>query len=413
MPNVSPKPTSTPSASPPPFDDRPLIRLKPGAERRLRGGHPWVYANEIAADAQSRALPPGALARIEDAQGRSLGLAGFNPHALIAGRMLSPDPDAALDAGFFQTRLDRAARLRAAFYPDPFFRLIHAEADGLPGVVVDRFGDAINLQINAAWANRAQDALVAAVEAACAPAAIVLRNDSDARGQEGLDVSVEVVRGAVDGPVTLMENGARFSCDLRAGQKTGWFYDQRENRAHFATLATGRDTLDMYSYAGGFGVLAALRGARAVTLVDRSTHALARAAEAAEANGVADRVTGERSEAFRFLEQAAEAGRLWGAVVCDPPAFAKTRKDAPGAQKAYRKLARLAARVVAPEGWLLLASCSHHVDEESFIRACGRGLAESGRRARLVRVAGAGPDHPRHPFLAESAYLKALTYAFD
>lgn len=414
MPSTSPPLISTNSESSPPLsDDRPVIRLKPGAERRLRGGHPWLYANEIAADAHSRALPPGIAVRVEDAQGRSLGLAGFHPHALIAGRMLSPDPDAALDIAFFRARLERAARMRAAFMAPPYYRLIHAEADGLPGVVIDRFGAIFNLQINAAWAHRAQEALVAAVDAAFSPAAIVLRNDSDARGQEGLDSRVEVVVGRLDGPIAVIENDARFSCDPQAGQKTGWFYDQRENRAHFAQLAAGRDALDVYSYAGGFGVLAAMRGARTATLVDRSAHALDRAGAAAAANQVADRVTAERSEAFRFLDQAAGAGRVWGAVVCDPPAFAKTRKDAPAAQKAYRKLARRAAQVTAPEGWLLLASCSHHVDEAAFIRACGRGLAESGRRARLVRVAGAGPDHPRHPFLAESAYLKALTYALD
>lgn len=377
---------------------RPVLRLKPGAHRRVAAGHPWIYANEIVASADTRGATPGSFVTLEDADGRSLGAAAFDPSGLVVGRVLDADPNAAIDAGWIAGRLRRAAAIRDALFDGPYYRLIHAEADGLPGVIVDRYGDVFAVQLNASWAEMRGAAFDAAL-ADVFPGARIVRRGNDAEG--AADV------------VPLRENGAQFFADVGGGQKTGWFYDQRDNRAAAAALAPGRRVLDVYCYAGGFGVLTATAGAASVTLVDRSKSALDLAMRAASANGVADRVETCKSDGFAALERLAKDGARFGLVICDPPAFAKARKDVQAAEKAYRKLARLAAGVVEAEGWLVLGSCSQPIDEPNFRKACARGIAEAKRPARLIRSAGAAADHPRHPFLDESGYLKTLTYALD
>jgi 23S rRNA (cytosine1962-C5)-methyltransferase len=242
---------------------------------------------------------------------------------------------------------------------------------------------------------------------------VVLRNDTPARGLEGLDQEVRVVRGAPQGPVELQEYGARFLADPLSGQKTGWFYDQRDNRRWTAQLAAGARVLDAYTYAGGFAVQAALAGAERVVALDRSEPALALVRQSAELNGVAGTVEPRRGDVFRALEAMDAAGERFELVICDPPAFAKTRKEVPQAQRGYRKLARLAARLVPPGGYLALCSCSHHVGADDFAEQCARGLNDSERFARVLRRAGAAPDHPVHPRLPESDYLKCLVYALD
>lgn len=377
---------------------RPTLKLKPGAERRVAGGHPWVYANEIEAGADTRALPAGALVGLRDAQDRDLGTAAFDPGALVVGRLLDRDAAALIDADWIAARLRRAAAIRDALYAEPYYRLIHAEADGLPGVIVDRYGDVFACQLNASWASMRPDAMRAALALAFPGARVVLKDDDAASGGD---------------VVPLRENGAAFFADLAGGQKTGWFFDQRENRAAAAALAADRRVLDVYCYAGGFGVLAAAAGAAEVTLIDRSRGALDLAKRAAAENGVADRVSTRKADGFAALERLASDGAVFDLVICDPPAFAKARKDRQAAEKAYRKLARLAAAVTADGGWLVLGSCSQPIDMPTFAKACSRGLADKRRSARLLRAAGAGPDHPRHPFLDESEYLKTLTYALD
>jgi len=394
-------------------DQLPTIRLQPQRHKRLRAGHPWAFSNEIQMDNAAKALPRGALVRLAASNGEPLGTAFFNPHTLIAARLVERDPKAALDAAWCERRLRAALALRERLYPGGFYRLIHAEADGLPGLVIDRYGDTLVVQRNAAGIETLWPQLLAAIDAALAPTTIVLRDDSQARGFEGLPARTEIVRGTADGPLSLVENGATFFADAAGGQKTGWFYDQRDNRRAVAAVSNGARVLDLYTYAGGFGTLAALGGAVQVTMVDRSEGALDLARRAAAANGVAERCRFEKAEAFAHLEALAAAGERYGVVIADPPAFAKSRKDVPVALKGYRKVARMAAELVAPGGFLLAASCSHNVTPENFLEETARGLADAGRTGRIVRAAGAAGDHPLHPHLPESAYLKALLIALD
>ncbi|HTC18053.1 MAG TPA: class I SAM-dependent rRNA methyltransferase [Stellaceae bacterium] len=394
-------------------ESRPVVKLQPTRHKRVEGGHPWVYSNEVAMDAAAKALVPGTLVRLEASSGKALGVATFNPHTLVAARIFDRDSGRVINRQFFAERLETALGLRRRLYTEPFYRLVHAEADGLPGLVIDRFGDVLACQINTAGMALLESELVAACETVLKPKAVIFRNDSSARKLEGLAEEVRVAAGEVAGPVELRENGALFFADVLAGQKTGWFYDQRENRRFIASLAKDARLLDLYSFGGGFAVAAALAGAKAVSAIDRSDAALQLAAKAAESNGVASRCRFSRGEAFSELERLAGEGARFDIVVADPPAFVKSKKDLGAGLKGYRKLARLAASVAAGNGLLFIASCSHNVDEASFAEAMRRGLADAGRSGRILLSSGAAPDHPVHPFLPESAYLKAQTVALD
>ena len=391
----------------------PVVSLLPGRHKRVEKGHPWLYSNEIQMDKAAKALPPGSLVRLAAGSGKPLGVATFNPHALVAARIVNRDPACVVDRAFVTARLEAAVALRHRFYPEPFYRAVHAEADGLPGLVVDRFGEIVVAQLNTAGMARLESEIVAALAAILAPKAVVLRNDGAGRKLEGLAEEVRVAAGTLNGSVELMENGARFFADPMAGQKTGWFYDQRENRRAIAALANGCRLLDAYCFAGGFAVTAACAGASAVVAIDRSEAALALASRAAVANGVESRCRFARAEAFAELERLAAAGERFDIVVADPPAFVKSKKDLGAGLRGYRKLARLAASVVAPRGVLFIASCSHNVGVAEFAEAVRRGIFDAGRDSRILQSAGAAPDHPVHPFLPESAYLKSELLALD
>jgi 23S rRNA (cytosine1962-C5)-methyltransferase len=386
--------------------DTPLIRLAPGGDRRVKAGHPWAFSNEIAMTPALRALPPGTPARLEGDDGVKHGVWHFNPHSLIAARRLDANPAAVIDAAWFQARLAACLALRERLFDTPFYRLVHAEADGLPGLIIDRYGDAVAIQANTAGMDAATPHLVAALNALFAPRLIVARNDSAVRKLEGLAESVTALQG--EGTATVEESGLRFPVDLLGGQKTGWFFDQRANRAMVARLCAGRSMLDAFCHTGGFGLAAAAAGASEVTLLDRSEHALDHAMQAARLAGLAERVTPLKAEALEHLEKMAASGRKFEVVVADPPAFAKSKKDQPAALRGYGKLARLAAGLVAPDGILFIASCSHHVSPGDFTDAVGWGVHKAKREARLLATVGAGPDHPVHPGLPESAYLKGL-----
>jgi 23S rRNA (cytosine1962-C5)-methyltransferase len=389
----------------------PVLRLRPNHGRRAASGHPWVFSNELALEADAKNLPPGGLVRLEDSRGRKLGVATFNPHSLIAARILDRDPRAVIDQAWLEGRLRAALDLRERLFPSGCYRLVHAEADGLPGLVIDRYRDVVTMQLNTAGMDRLTEPLLAALDAVIAPRAVVLRNDSPVRVHEGLPLEHSIAKGTLDGPVELVEGGARFMADLTGGQKTGWFYDQRDNRAFVARLARGRRCIDFYTYAGGFAVQMALGGASHVVAVDRSEASLALAADSARRNDVALETC--RGDAFAEMARRADSGERYGVVVTDPPAFAKRRKDAGPALKGYRKMARLATQLVEPGGVLLCGSCSHHVDRDRFVGEIVHGVGLAGRTGRVVRIAGAGPDHPIHPMLPESAYLKAVVLQLD
>ena len=393
--------------------DRPTVQLMPGGHRRAVAGHPWVFSNEIRMDAAAKALAPGTLVRLVAEHGEAIGIASFNPHSLIAARLIGRAPEARIDAAFLAERLRRALRLREMLVPAPFYRLVHAEADGLPGLVIDRYGEALVLQANSAGMEALTPLLIEALEMVVSPAALLLRNDSPVRALEGLRPEVRWAKGALTTPIELIENGARFPIELGHGQKTGWFFDQRENRAMVASLAAGARMLDLYCYGGGFAVQAALAGAREVLAVDRSEAALAAAAAAAELNGVAGRCRFERGEAFDRMQRLREAGERFDIVVADPPAFVKSKKELAQGAKGYRKLMRLAAPLVNPGGFLFAASCSHHVDPALFADQLRRGLIDANRSGRILASTGAAKDHPVHPALPESAYLKAQLLQLD
>ncbi|MCA1909902.1 MAG: class I SAM-dependent rRNA methyltransferase [Magnetospirillum sp.] len=390
---------------------RPILRFAKGRARRFRSGHPWVFSNEVEMSAELKALPAGTLVTLMDAGDEKLGVASFNPHSLIAARVLSRRWDEVIDAGFLARRLEAARSLRDLLFPTPHYRLVHSEADNLPGLIVDRYGDVLALQVNTAGMEALTPLLLEAADTVFKPRAVVLKNDSPVRTLEGLPLEHKVALGQLDGTVELMENGARFVADLTEGQKTGWFYDQRDNRAFMARLAQGKRMLDVYTYAGGFAVQAALAGAAEVVAVDRSEQSLALAAKAAELNNVP--LSTVRAEAFAEMARLDAAGERFGVVVVDPPAFVKSRRDVATGAKGYRKMARLAAPLVEAGGFLLCASCSHHMPAETFAEEIAHGLAQAGRSGRILRVAGAGPDHPLHPHLPESAYLKAIALQLD
>jgi 23S rRNA (cytosine1962-C5)-methyltransferase len=392
---------------------RPVVTLLPGGHRRAEGGHPWVFSNEVQMDAAAKALAPGSLVTLARADGRPLGVAMFSPHTLLAARLLDRDTVRSIGRRFLMRRLERALKLRDRLYQSPHYRLVHAEADGLPGLIVDRFGAVLVVQSNAAGMELLQPLVIEALATLLSPKAIVLRNDSPARATEGLPQEVRVALGAIEGPVAVEESGAVFDADVLGGQKTGWFFDQRDNRAFIAGLARDARVIDLYCYSGGFAVAAARAAAASVIGVDRSEGALALALRAAERNGVAGVCEFHRGEVFAEAAARAAAGDRFDIVIADPPAFARTRRDVPAALRGYRKLARLAAGLIAPGGFVFLASCSHNVGTAEFAEAARRGLADAGRVGRILREAGAGPDHPIHPALPETAYLKSLTLALD
>jgi 23S rRNA (cytosine1962-C5)-methyltransferase len=389
---------------------RPTIAVRPKEGRKARAGAPWIFSNEIVMDTAAKALAPGALVNVKGDDGQDFGTGYFNAKSLIAVRLLARECGAAMDAAFFTARLTRALALRDTLYAKPFYRLAHAEGDGLPGLTIDRFGDTLVVQITTAGMESLLTPLKMALENVLAPANIILRNDTPARCLEGLELYVRAEKGQM-GRIAVEENGARYFADLGQGQKTGWYYDQRDNRAFIAGLAKSRSVLDAYSYTGGFGILAAKAGASETVCLDSSAPALALAEDSAAANQVSVRAV--KSDVFEEMERLAGEKESFDITVADPPPFVKSKKDLEPGAKAYRKLARLAAAVTAPNGLLLLASCSHNMPAERFAAECAAGIMRSGRRATLIRSAGAGPDHPVHPMLSESAYLKSLVYALD
>ncbi len=390
----------------------PFVRLLPKTKpQAIRHGFPWVYANELVLDRRTKALAPGSLAVLQDADRRDLALVTVNPASRIAARVLDRDPAAQLDETWLRGRLNRALSMRAALYDAPYYRLIHAEADGLPGVVIDRFGDVAVVQPNAAWAEAHLDILVQALVAETGVDCVIKNGTGRARGLEGLPEEMAVVHGtAPDGPVPVPMNGATYMADLIGGQKTGLFYDQRPNHAFVAGLSRGARVLDVFSHVGGFSLAALAGGAASALAVDGSAQALDLARAGAEAGGMADRFETRQGDAFEVLAALAEDGATFDVVICDPPAFAPSKKALEAGLRAYERIARMAAPLVAEGGFLTLCSCSHAADLKRFRDASARGIGKAGRRGPLIHTGFAGPDHPQLPQLAESGYLKSLVF---
>ena len=394
-----------------PSSSLPVVRLRPKANARaIRYGFPWVYDDELVADRRTRALAPGSLAILEDSERARLGVVAVTTGSRIVARMLDRNPDATIDAAWLRVRLERALAHRELLHEEPFYRLVHAEADGLPGVAIDRYGDSAAIQPNAAWADRMYPELAEAVQAVTGIPNLVKNAGGRGRALEGLDGESLVTHGRVDGPVSTTMNGATYLADLIGGQKTGLFLDQRPNHAFVRRLAGGARVLDAFSHVGGFALACLAGGAESALAVDSSGSALELASEGAALSGVAGKLSVRRSDAFQALQTLAEEGAEFDLAICDPPSFAPTKQALETGLRAYERLAQLAARLVVPGGYLALCSCSHAADLARFRAACVRGIGRAGRSAMLIRVGFAGPDHPLLPQLPESGYLKALFF---
>ncbi len=396
-----------------PDTEMPRVRLMPKANARaIRHGFPWVYANELVTDRRTRALAPGALAVLEDGARTPMGVVAVTPASRIICRMLDRDPAAQVDRAWFVAKLSHALALRERLYDAPFYRLVHAEGDGLPGVVIDRFGDVAVIQPNAAWAEARLGDLTAALVEVTGVTTVLKNASGRTRALEGLDDENAVLVGqAPDAPLPVPMNGATYMADLTGGQKTGLFYDQRPNHAFAARLAgQGARVLDVFAHVGGFALAMLAGGAEHALSVDGSAPALDLAAEGAAASGLGARFETRHGDAFDVLAALAEEGAQFDVVICDPPAFAPSKKALDAGLRAYERIARMAAPLVAPGGYLGLCSCSHAADLANFRAACTRGIGKAGRAGQLLHTGFAGPDHPQLPQLAETGYLKALFY---
>ncbi len=395
-----------------PSSSLPALRLKPKANARaIRHGAPWVYDNELVLDRRSKAIPAGSVAVLLDDERNELGLVAVNTASRIVGRILDRDTSAVIDQAWFAARLRRALDMRERLYDAPFYRLVHAEADGLPGVVIDRFGDIAVVQPNAAWADQRIEELAAALRDVTGVTTVIKNASGRARSLEGLDEESVVLSGTMpSGPVPVPMNGATYMADLEGGQKTGLFFDQRPNHAFAARLSKGARVLDVFSHVGGFSLAALAAGADYALAVDGSDPALALATQGAEATGVAGKFETRKGDAFDVLTKLGDEGAQFDVVICDPPAFAPSKPALEAGLRAYERIARLAAPLVADGGYLGLCSCSHAADLGKFRTSSTRGIGRAGRSGQLIHTGAAGPDHPLLPQLAETGYLKALFY---
>ncbi len=388
----------------------PSLVLRRREERRIQRGHLWVYSNEVdTAATPLKAFAPGDPVNVCAAGGRPLGSAYVNPHSLICGRLVSHRPDVVLDRGELDARLRAALALRESLYDRPCYRLVHGEGDALPGLVIDRYDDVLVVQVGTAGMERLQESLVAALVDLLAPRAIQLRNDGQMRALEGLESRVETVHGTLPESLAIDEGGLRFAVPASGGQKTGWFFDQRPNRDRLARYCAGRRVLDLFSYVGAWGLRAAAAGAREVVCVDSSEPALEGLAANAVANGLAG-VTSVRGDAFEVLRALRESGETFDTVVVDPPALIKKRKDHKAGSEAYRRLNRRALQLLAPGGILLSSSCSYHFSRDDLRIAVERAARQVDVELQLLEQGTAGPDHPVHPAMAETDYLKCLVF---
>jgi len=383
--------------------------LRRGADRRLRGGHLWIYSNEV--DTARNPLgkfTAGDLVVVRDASGGLLGSAYMEPQALICGRVYAPGEALDLDRHLIERRLSTALSGRQMAFDKPFYRLVYGDSDTLPGVVIDRFGDYLVVQCNNAGIERYREQLVAALVEVLQPSGILMRGDSRLRREQGLSANAEVVHGEVPPQVELEENGVRFMAPVFEGQKTGWFYDHRMSRARLATWVAGRSVLDVYSYTGGWGVQAAAFGAREVTCLDSSAQALEGVQANAGRNDLQDRVVTLRGSAPETMSSLQQQGRSFDVVILDPPAFVQRRKDLKKGITAYRRINELGLKLLHPGGLLVSASCSMHLSRADLMAAMQQAAVRADCQLRVVEQGAQGPDHPIHPAIPETEYLKAV-----
>ena len=386
-----------------------FLRLKKNEDHRLRAGHVWIFSNEVDTSATPLTqFEPGQPILIEDAKGQVLGSGYVNPHALICARLVSREPKYMLDQSLLTHRLKVALSLRERLYDTPYYRLAFGDSDGLPGLVVDRYGDILVAQITTAGMEWLKNEIVAALTKVIRPNAILFRNDASSRELEGLPGYVETALGEIPENVIVVENGLKFSVPLLTGQKTGWFYDQRPNRARFRHYVKGRRVLDVFSYLGAWGIQAAAAGAESVLCADSSPRAVDGIRHNAELNGVTAQVSAERDDAFDLLRRLRAARERFDVVVLDPPAFIKRKKDIKEGTQAYQRLNQMAMQVLSKDGILISCSCSYHLHRDSLRDILLKGSRHIDRFLEIIEEGHQGPDHPMHPAIPETGYLKAF-----
>ena len=385
------------------------LYLKKNEERRLRNGHLWVYSNEV--DTVRSPLPdfhPGQQVRIIANDGKPLGNGYVNPHSLICARLVSRASDHLLDRSLLVHRLKVALSLRERLFDKPFYRLVYGESDSLPGLVVDRFGDVLVVQLNTAGMEAVKSEVVEALDKVLKPRAVLWRNDSSARALEGLDSVVEAALGEVPETVEIEENLTRFEVPLLSGQKTGWFYDHRMNRQRVQQLAKGMRVLDVFSYIGGWGIEAAVAGADKVVCIDSSARALDQVERNAALNGIGERVESIQGDAFEALKALRAEREQFDMVIVDPPAFIKRKKDVKKGVEAYRRLNQAAMQLLGKDGILVSASCSFHLQRDTLRDLLQQSSRHLDRSLQIIGQGHQGPDHPVHPAIPETDYIKCL-----
>lgn len=383
----------------------PVLHVRPRSARRLRDGHPWIYSNEL--DGLPKGLEPGALVVVRRHGGSFIGIGTYNRHSLIAIRLLTRHSEM-IDESFFVQRLRDALRFRERIYPGrEAYRLVHGEADDMPGLVIDRYGDVFVLASHTAGIDRFLPLVASALGSLLPVRAIVLRNDAEVRKLENIHLSVEVLSGEVPRPLTIEEYGASYEVDVLKGQKTGWFFDQAENRAVFSGFVEGCEVLDAFCYSGPWAISAARAGARSVVAVDSSPAALALAARNAERNGVTN-IELIQANVFDLFPAWRQEGRKVDVAVLDPPPFARSKKHVAAARRGYRELHRRVLRLLRPNGILFTCSCSHHFGREDLLLSLARGAQDARRQVRVLEVRGAARDHPVLPSTPETRYLTCL-----
>jgi len=388
----------------------PSLRLKANADRRLRAGHLWVYSNEIdVAATPLHGFAAGDQAILEAAGGKPLGVVAISPNNLICARLLSRDVKHVLDKSLLVHRINVALSLRERLFDQPCYRLVYGDSDLLPGLVVDRFFDILVVQLASAAMERHKDEVLAALIQVLKPSGILLKNDSAARDAEGLERYVDTAFGVVPKWVALEENGVKFEAPVIEGQKTGWFYDHRMNRARLAPYVKGKRVLDLFSYIGGWGVQAAAFGATEVMCVDASAFALDGVERNAALNGLSEQVACVEGDVFAALKELKSAEERFDVVIADPPAFIKRKKDLKNGEAAYRRLNEAAMRLLNKDGILVSASCSMHLPEDDLQNILLTSARHLDRNIQLLERGAQGPDHPVHPAIVETRYIKSLT----
>lgn len=390
------------------------IYINQNSNRKLKSGYPWVFRSELLRpnDIQDLASTTQLVDFVRH-DGEFIARGFLNSKTQLVGRVLSLKEDEAIDQAFFEKRIQIALDYRNSLYSEPYYRLVHAESDGFPGLIVDRYGDVLSVQVNTAGMEMLWPQIQAALEKIVKPKDIILKNETAIRATEGLEQWSKSVNGNTSQePVTIQQGKAKFYVDVLGGQKTGWFFDQRDNRAWVGSLSNDKSVIDIFSHTGGFGIVAGMNGAKSVTFVDSSASALEMVQKNAKLNGIEKKCDVIEGAAFDVMEKLVREGKKFDVVSVDPPAFVKSRKDLAVGLKGYEKLARIATQLVAPQGVLFYASCSSHVGTKELFDATTNIMMRSNRAFQLIKTSAAGADHPVHPKLPETEYLTALTFKF-